>query len=42
MLRPNVIIGGAYLDQWLMVIAAVVTAWSGINYLNRFRRALGS
>ena len=42
MLRPNVMIGGAFLDQWLMVIAAAVTAWSGIDYLTQFRRALGS
>ena len=28
-LRPDVIIAGAYLDQWAMVIAALVTAWSG-------------
>ncbi len=42
MLRPNVVIAGAFLDQWLMVVAAAVTAWSGIDYLTRFRRALGS
>jgi len=41
-LRPNVVIGGAFLDQWLMVIAAVVTAWSGVDYLSRFYRALES
>lgn len=32
-LRPHVIIDGAYLDQWLMVVVAAVTAWSGIDYL---------
>jgi CDP-diacylglycerol--glycerol-3-phosphate 3-phosphatidyltransferase len=42
MLRPDVEIGGAYLDQWLMVIAAAVTAWSGIDYLIQFRRSLGA
>jgi CDP-diacylglycerol--glycerol-3-phosphate 3-phosphatidyltransferase len=42
MLRPDVVIAGAYLDQWLMVIAAVVTAWSGVDYLVRFYRALDS
>jgi CDP-diacylglycerol--glycerol-3-phosphate 3-phosphatidyltransferase len=42
MLRPDVVIAGAFLDQWLMVVAAAVTAWSGIDYLTRFRRALGS
>ena len=35
MLRPDVVIGGAYLDQWVMVLAAVVTAWSGADYLAR-------
>ena len=28
-LRPDVTIAGAYLDQWAMLVAAVVTAWSG-------------
>lgn len=42
MLRPDVVIDEAFLDQWLMVIAAIVTAWSGIGYLSRFRRALAS
>ncbi len=32
-LRPRVIVGGAYLDQWLMIAVAAVTAWSGIAYL---------
>jgi CDP-diacylglycerol---glycerol-3-phosphate 3-phosphatidyltransferase len=40
MLRPDVTIGGVFLDQWLMVLAAVITGWSGIDYLIRFRRAL--
>ena len=40
MLRPDVIIAGAYLDQWAMVIAAVVTAWSGADYLIRSSAAL--
>jgi phosphatidylglycerophosphate synthase len=35
MLRPDVIIAGAYLDQWAMVIAAVITAWSGVDYVAR-------
>ena len=41
-IRPDVTIAGAYLDQWAMVIAAVVTAWSGIDYLTRFSTALRS
>lgn len=40
MIRPHVTIGGAFLDEWIMVIAAVITGWSGIDYLIRFRRAL--
>lgn len=34
-LRPDVRFGGAYLDQWLMILTAVITAWSGIDYLVR-------
>jgi CDP-diacylglycerol---glycerol-3-phosphate 3-phosphatidyltransferase len=41
-LRPEVTIAGAYLDQWAMVIAAVVTAWSGADYLARATDALRS
>ena len=41
-LRPDVTIAGAYLDQWAMVIAAVVTAWSGVDYLARSTDALRS
>jgi CDP-diacylglycerol--glycerol-3-phosphate 3-phosphatidyltransferase len=42
MLRPDVIIAGAYLDQWVLVIAAVVTAWSGVDYFLRFSSSLRS
>ena len=42
MLRPDVIVGGAYLDEWGMVVAAIVTAWSGVDYLLRFSAALRS
>jgi CDP-diacylglycerol--glycerol-3-phosphate 3-phosphatidyltransferase len=41
-LRPDGIIAGAYLDQWAMVIAALVTAWSGIDYIIQFSAALRS
>ena len=41
-LRPDVLIAGAYLDQWAMVIAALVTAWSGIDYIVQFSAALRS
>jgi CDP-diacylglycerol---glycerol-3-phosphate 3-phosphatidyltransferase len=40
MIRPDVIIGGAYLDQWLMILTAAVTGWSGIDYLIRSADAL--
>jgi CDP-diacylglycerol--glycerol-3-phosphate 3-phosphatidyltransferase len=42
MLRFDVVIAGVYLDQWAMVIAALVTAWSGIDYILRFAAALRS
>ena len=41
-LRPDVVIADAYLDQWAMVIAALVTAWSGIDYIVQFAAALRS
>jgi CDP-diacylglycerol---glycerol-3-phosphate 3-phosphatidyltransferase len=41
-LRPDVIIVGAYLDQWLMVAVAVITVWSGIDYIARSTDALRS
>jgi CDP-diacylglycerol--glycerol-3-phosphate 3-phosphatidyltransferase len=40
MLRFDVVIAGVYLDQWAMVIAAIVTAWSGVDYIMRFSAAL--
>jgi CDP-diacylglycerol--glycerol-3-phosphate 3-phosphatidyltransferase len=40
MLRPDVTIAGAYLDQWLLAAAAVVTVWSGVDYMLRFSSAL--
>ncbi len=41
-LRPDVHIAGAYLDQWAMGFAAVITIWSGIDYVTRFGAALRS
>ena len=40
MLRPAVTIAGAYLDEWVMVAAAVITVWSAAAYLARFASAL--
>jgi CDP-diacylglycerol---glycerol-3-phosphate 3-phosphatidyltransferase len=42
MLRPDVVIAGAYLDQWLMILTAAITGWSGIDYLIRSADALKS
>jgi CDP-diacylglycerol--glycerol-3-phosphate 3-phosphatidyltransferase len=41
-LRPDVTIAGAFLDQWLLAVAALVTLWSGIDYFVRFSSALRS
>lgn len=38
-LRPDVTIAGAYLDQWLLGVAALVTVWSGVDYFVRFSAA---
>ncbi len=40
--RPDVHFAGAYLDQWLMVVVAVITAWSGFDYVLRSKDALRS
>ncbi len=34
--RPDVLIGGRFLDVWAMWIAALVTVWSGVDYLGRY------
>jgi len=40
MLRPDVSVAGALLDQWLLAAAALVTVWSGIDYFVRFYSSL--
>jgi CDP-diacylglycerol---glycerol-3-phosphate 3-phosphatidyltransferase len=40
MLRPHVTVAGAFLDQWLLAAAALVTVWSGVDYFVRFSSAL--
>jgi CDP-diacylglycerol--glycerol-3-phosphate 3-phosphatidyltransferase len=40
MLRPDVVIGGVFLDQWALIVAAIVTAWSGVDYFVSFSSAL--
>lgn len=42
MLRPDATFAGVYLDQWAMVVAAGVTAWSGVDYLVRSAAVLRS
>ena len=42
MLRPDVVIAGAFLDQWLLAFAALITVWSGIDYFVRFSSALSA
>lgn len=39
MIRPDVTIAGAFLDQWLLGFAALVTVWSGIDYFVKFSAA---
>jgi CDP-diacylglycerol--glycerol-3-phosphate 3-phosphatidyltransferase len=34
--RPDVTLGGYYIDEWGMWVAAGVTVWSGIDYLLRY------
>ena len=40
--RPDVLVGCEYLDEWAMLTAALVTAWSGVDYLRRFSAVLRS
>jgi CDP-diacylglycerol---glycerol-3-phosphate 3-phosphatidyltransferase len=41
-IRPDVVIAGAFIDQWAIGFAALVTAWSGLDYLVRFWPVLRS
>jgi CDP-diacylglycerol--glycerol-3-phosphate 3-phosphatidyltransferase len=40
MLRPDLQFAGAYLDQWVMAFAALISIWSGVDYVARFGAAL--
>jgi len=40
MIRPDVTIAGAYLDEWGVALAALITVWSGVQYLINFSSAL--
>jgi CDP-diacylglycerol--glycerol-3-phosphate 3-phosphatidyltransferase len=39
-LRPGGPIGGQYLDEWVMLVAAFITVMSAVDYLQRFAPAL--
>jgi CDP-diacylglycerol--glycerol-3-phosphate 3-phosphatidyltransferase len=39
-MRPGDPVGGAYVDEWAMLGAAAITAWSGADYLVRAMPAL--
>ena len=34
--RPDVVIADRFLDEWAMLLAAVITVWSAVDYLGRF------
>lgn len=36
LLRPDVTLAGAFLDQWVLAVAALVTVWSAADYFVRF------
>lgn len=35
-MRPGELVGGQYLDEWVMLVAAFVTVMSAVDYLQRF------
>jgi CDP-diacylglycerol--glycerol-3-phosphate 3-phosphatidyltransferase len=39
-LRPGDPIGGLFLDEWVMIVAAAITVMSAVEYLQRFGSAL--
>jgi phosphatidylglycerophosphate synthase len=39
-IRPGGEIAGAYLDEWVMLIAAAITVASAVDYFSRFSTAL--
>jgi CDP-diacylglycerol---glycerol-3-phosphate 3-phosphatidyltransferase len=38
--RPDVVIAGAYVDEWGMVLAALITIGSAVDYITSFSSAL--
>lgn len=39
-LRPGDEIGGLFIDEWVMIAAAVITVWSAVDYLRAFASSL--
>ena len=37
--RPDILVGGRFVDEWLMWVAAIITVWSGIDYVGRYAGA---
>jgi len=40
--RPGAPIGGLYIDQWAMLVAAIITAVSAVDYLSKFASSFSS
>ena len=38
--RPDIVIGGSFLDEWAMLAAAVITVVSAVDYLTKFSSSL--
>jgi CDP-diacylglycerol---glycerol-3-phosphate 3-phosphatidyltransferase len=34
--RPDVVVADRFVDEWAMLVAAIVTVWSAVDYLGRF------
>jgi CDP-diacylglycerol--glycerol-3-phosphate 3-phosphatidyltransferase len=34
--RPDVVIAGRFVDEWAMLLAALITVWSAVDYLGKF------
>jgi CDP-diacylglycerol---glycerol-3-phosphate 3-phosphatidyltransferase len=39
-LRPGDEISGLFLDEWVMIVAAVITVWSAVDYFKAFASSL--
>jgi CDP-diacylglycerol--glycerol-3-phosphate 3-phosphatidyltransferase len=34
--RPDLVFAGRFLDEWAMILAALITVWSAVDYLGKF------